>query len=317
MLSNEMIYAGLVALLPKAATATWLAIILFRFADRRSSALSALICLAGSSLLIQQAASWQSPESEQFWAWQIASALSLLLFIVFLRTWSKISPRQLHEEQAAGKASTQSKPQKQQQRAERRGRTTVPYILPTPPELATLVLGLFVAIYCVSKDCQSLELLGRASQLALCSTLCNSLLWAVSIVTALQLNFLSSPDSLKPVQGPRVHWRVIAMVALAAFVCCLVASCAILLRKTGWQPEKNLASQVMPTGYGISWMVLGFIAWSVPNRVSRFQHSTKEPYEKASQETGWTSLTIAAWLCCFCFAILCVLPANWPWEFLH
>lgn len=138
-------------------------------------------------------------------------------------------------------------------------------------------------------------------------------LLAISLVSALELAFLSHPESLNSDRQTQVAWRWLAAVTLVAAVFNLVAVVSIFLAPVAdelAEPEiEQLPMQVLARLFGLTVMVVAAITWMIPHRVANFQ-------KRQQSAQGWISLSIAAWIVIVAWGMILALPNRWPWSIL-
>ena len=308
MLSSEMMQAGFSAFLPKFTFALCLAICILRICDQRASALRCIMALSFLAALASALEGWQETEISYAASWYTAAFFTVLHLVIMLRRWASIRPKQLHEEQTQS-SKAQTKKDKRKQRAESRAKQTSTSLSSASPiELGMLLVAVLAAGYGLLQDWREMRLTGDASTYAAMATISSTGLWAIAVVSAMELTFLSSPLNLSPPNGPRVSWTGIASFGLAAFVLCLMVSSLMLLRENGLDGNDRLIDQAMPKVFALTWMILGCIVWIVPHRVRSFQ--------KSGVAKEWTTLALTSWIGLVCFSVIAVLPNNWPWRLL-
>ncbi len=302
---------GMWALIPKAALATLSACGLLRALDRRLAAVPpalVLACIGGAACF---AASWQTQVNAERLAWLTAAGCASVAVLLGLRTWLRTTPDQLHREtsridaaSSQAKEKVSSKRKKSKAKARKSDTTDA---IPWRFELALILLAAVAACLALEWSHQARFARFEGAWRIGTHQLAIGLVWGVTIFCAAQVCWLSTPDALNPSQGPRLTWNWVAWIALVLFLvemglCCLIFFSASESR------DVELSTRVLTRVFALGLMTINFIMWMVPHRVAGFQ--------RGRTVSGWVSLALAACLACLAAAVVCALPAEWPWDSL-
>ncbi|MEM8736702.1 MAG: hypothetical protein AAGG44_20900, partial [Planctomycetota bacterium] len=312
LMDGPSLFTGLNGMLPKLLFALVGSLVLLRFCDRRLSAIGPAALVAVASLVTAIPVIIRSTGILAYSLLGVGAAVMALVALLLIGRWSQLSPAQLQAEVEDSDATS-----KQAKRARRRGIRNQQTRPPSRWESVLLAVGLLVfgVAALLPMSAGGVDAPGELSRVGL--DLQRQWLprlygftvvgiWSTTIFYMIQLTWLSSPDSFDKDREALVRWRVAMMTATLFFSLALLTCLAVFLRSSEMEPGAEMAEQVIPVVFALTWLVVSFIAWMIPARVSRFQ--------REGRAEGWTSLTLAGWLACCCLAVLSALPEDWPWR---
>ncbi len=317
------IEASVASLLLRCALAGWLSCWLLAAVDGRKSAWGYQLLL-GLGTTVFSARALVMEEVHQF-AWGLSAALALLWTGYALRQWLTAAPAEIQADSAIATPPKRSK-RKGSKAARGRGASSGQVAKPSPHSVAahsasafsasgtggaTTWSPLLLALFAVGTFACLAALwptdLGLGAQslerwVVPVHLLASSVMLAVCLVTALELTVLSSPDSVLAAGG--AAWGRLGAVALAAAVVEMLVCLTIFLEFTDSETAETevlLAKRI----FALAVLVSAVIAWLIPSRIAGFQ-------KRGELATGWVSLTLASWIAALAFAVVCLLPPDWP-----
>ena len=294
MTLEAALWSSSTALTGKAALAFWTAAFLFKFFDRRKSAIVCqillTICVLAGCIIANKFAS--TPATQ--WMWLAGAVIAGLSNLLNIRQWLGTSPRETYEE-----SSSLDRNNKQESDA-KSTRSQALKAGPTSPLQWMDLLGLlFIAVALAISVYASAASPKTNAWLSTVHTLAACVLGGVGVFCGSQLAFGSTPLSLSA-----VSWSGVARVALLCWIAETCVAAAVLLAPV--DNRADFQSVAMTRLFAISILLTDFVVWMIPHRVATFKRTGKA--------TAWVSLTLAAWLGTLSLAVLCALPSSWPWR---
>ncbi|MFN3192329.1 MAG: hypothetical protein ACE361_17595 [Aureliella sp.] len=312
LVSEAALVTGLNGMLPKLLFALAGSLVFLRFCDRRLASLGPAALIAVGILVTAIPVLIRSSGLLAYLILGTGAGAFAVLAILLTGRWSRLSPGDLQAEAEDRPASS-----KRAARSRRRGADSQETNPISSVEFGLLLVGLvgFGISALMPVSAGGVEAPGALASVGLDLqrqwlprlygfTVVG--LWSVSIFYAVELTWLSSPESFDVERNDLVQWRPAMVVATGLFCLALLTCLAVFLRSSEMGTRAELAERVFPVVFALTWLVVSFIAWMIPARVSRFQRD--------GRAEGWTSLTLAGWLVCCCLAVLCALPEDWPWR---
>ncbi len=149
--------------------------------------------------------------------------------------------------------------------------------------------------------------------LAMTHVVAVGILWGTTLASSLQLTFYTNQsnapaESHEPKQG--WPWRLLSGISFAALVAEIIVATVVVF-SGGQQRLVDPAERIMPVVFGVTLILLGFLAWLVPYRADRLQRGIPA---KQGAAQGWASLAMASWLAFLCFLVASLLPVSWPFR---
>jgi hypothetical protein len=295
--------------LARCALIAWLSSGCLAVVDRRTSAAAYQLLLSLAAWLLS-ARGWFIAEGHG-WGWGLASLAGALWTLNAARRWLDAAPRELHQE------SLPAEPRRARasRRARANGKTETAGVIPRRMGQFDLMLfglgiaGTLLAVW--PHDLLATRMPTSVQMAVIGHFLASSGLLAVSLVVAIELTILSSPDSLA--REPQVAWRRLAIWALGLAGIELLVSLAVLTDYTATAQSDRLSRAIVVSSeelliqrvFALALTVCAGIAWAVPHRVASFQRRSEVPQD-------WVSLAMASWLVCLAMTVVCLLPLGWP-----
>lgn len=306
MLTKSVMAVGTFALLPKAALAALIALLLLRTVDRRLSTLPWAILFGLTGAATGFLCFWHTTEFWERLAWMAAASIATLHTLASIRTWLTCTPDQLHVEAQRTNAVQPKKNAKPKKAKFLRHSEPEPKIgsgesIVCWAAAVSAIAGSLLINYRAFGDLQTTWLLLLHQWLL-------GMACGVAGVVAVEITFLNAPHALSPNQGPRTHWKPMAWTALIILLAELLICCCIFFSDP---PDVGIAfpDLLLSRMFAISLMVVHWIAWMIPQRVAGFQ-AQKRP------AAGWASLALSAWLVLLALTVVSALPTVWPWHLL-
>ena len=203
-------------------------------------------------------------------AWFIACLLALVMLIDGLRQWM-----------SAG--------------------TSKPSIAPKSLPIIAITLsitGFALCTYALAVADKAGRLGGQPNTMMIASLVSLCVMFALLLASTLELTFGALGSELLT-----LHWSQSSMIATFAFLVeILLAGWVVASLKPGESVEMTAA----PVLYEFSRLLLVYIAWCVPRRMTLLAQKKKLD--------GQASLALAGWIGLICFAVAMALPTSWPWN---
>jgi len=98
-------------------------------------------------------------------------------------------------------------------------------------------------------------------------------------------------------------WRSLAGWTSLAWVVQIALACVLM--RFGGERQAASVETLMPLLFGLAMILIGYIVWMIPWRMSVFA--------KQQKIVGQVSLAMAAWLAVLCLSVASGLPGTWPW----
>lgn len=296
------IEASVASLLLRCALAGWLSCWLLAAVDGRKSAWGYQLLLGlGTTLFSARAV--VTEDLHQF-AWGLSAALGLLWNGYSLRQWLSAAPAEILADSAVATPAKRSK-RKSGKGSQSRGASAVARVGATtwsPLKMALFAVGTFACMAALWPAELGLGTQSVERWIVPVHIMASSMMLAVCLITALELTVLSSPDSVLASGG--ATWSKLASVALASAGVEMLVCLMIFLEFTDSEAadtEVLLAKRI----FALALLVTAVIAWLIPSRIAGFQ-------KRGELATGWVSLTLASWIAALAFAVVCLLPPDWP-----
>ena len=309
MLNDEAISAGILALSNKAALALGVALILFHWSDRRQSKLPWCLLTCVAAIVCAGFNIYSSSQLSIRIALAVGASLLSLELVFLLANWVKVNPASLHDEQQPSSAEHKASNREKRKRAaqhETSQRSAINYLWLFAGCVA-FAIGLFWQY--AARTAEGMEQIkdSMIQAYAAVQMLSACVMWGVALFCAMQVTFLSSPDTLVDPKARNVLWGRVSATSMLLLVLALFLAFYIFLNGKPLVGE-DILNRILPTVFALTLVILYFVAWMVPYRIYGFQ--------KSGKAKEWTSLALAAWLSVLCFALVCALPTSWPWQSL-
>lgn len=280
---DDAIWASNIGLTAKLAVAGWATALTLYLVDPRFLPLRFLSWLTIITTLCSLQVSFNSGQSINIWLWRAAAILSAFTTFYFLKQWLRVSPRDLHLEEAS-----LDKAKKQKLKSVQRPKHWLDETLLFG---GTLLTGYLLFQSVISARAAELLIKWQSS----IHTLNSTLMLGTALATSLQMTFGSSPGSLAG-----VNWSRLAKITLVLFVTEFVVCASLYMR-----PIKD-AESALAIIFALALLLLGFVAWMIPHRTNQFT--------KTGTIKDWVALVIASWIVTVSYLVLCGLPSYWPWK---